>query len=292
MIRESSTTILVIEDDATTGHLFLEGLEAEGFVTIAAQNGEVGIRKAQEHLPDLVICDLLMPDMDGYSVLTQLRQHPLTAIIPFIFLTASNSKASMRKAMELGADDYLSKPATVDELLKAISIRLEKQSLLRSWYGNHSHQVEETVPQLPPGILGNSELIFPNISHLKKVFDYIEAHFHQGITLSDVAEAVGYSPAYLTNQVSKQTGTSINTWIVKRRMAAACSLLKSTNLTIEEIATKIGYQNACHFSRQFSQHHKLSPTIWRKQHQLLQVSASANLQFIKSRPQLTNPVPC
>lgn len=291
MIRESSKTILVIEDDAITRHLFLDSLEAEGFVTIGAENGQVGIRQAEENLPDLVICDLLMPVMDGYSVLTKLRQNPLTAIIPFIFLTASNSKASMRTGMELGADDYLSKPATVDELLKAISIRLEKQSLLRSWYSQNSHQVSPKVSELP-ATLGNSELIFPNISHLQKVFDYIEAHYHQGITLSDVAEAVGYSPAYLTNQVSKQTGKSVNTWIVKRRMAEACSLLKSTNLTIEEIATKIGYQNSCHFSRQFSHHHKLSPTLWRKQNQLLQVSASAKLQFIKSRSQLTNPVSC
>lgn len=287
MIRESSKTILVIEDDAITRNLFLDGLEAEGFVTIGAENGQVGIQQAEEHLPDLVICDLIMPVMDGYSVLTKLRHNPLTAVTPFIFLTASNSKASMRKGMELGADDFLSKPVTVDELLKAILIRLEKQSLLRAWYSNISEDVSEL-----PATSAKSELIFPNISHLKKVFDYIEAHYHQGITLSDVAEAVGYSPAYLTNQVSKQTGRSVNTWIVKRRMAAACSLLKNTNLTIEEIATKIGYQSVCHFSRQFSQHHHLSPKIWRKQHQLLHVSASANLQFLTSRTQFTNPIPC
>lgn len=287
MIRESSTTILVIEDDAITRNLFLESLKAEGFVTIGAENGQVGIEKAQKYLPDLVICDLMMPNIDGYGVLTQLRQNHLTAIIPFILITASNSKASMRKGMELGADDFLSKPATFDELLKAITIRLEKQSLLKSWYATNSHQVIEV-----PNTSENSELIFPDVPHLKRVFDYIEAHYHQGITLSDVAQAVGYSRAYLTNQVSKQTGISINCWIVKRRMSAACSLLKNTNQTIEEIATKLGYQNACHFSRQFSQHHNLSPTIWRKQNQLLHVSAAANLKFIKSRSQLKNTVPC
>lgn len=287
MIRESSKIILVIEDDATTRHLFLEGLEAEGFVTIGAENGQLGIQKAQEYLPDLIICDLIMPYIDGYSVLTKLRQNPLTAIIPFIFLTASNCKASIRKGMELGADDYLNKPATVDELLKAITIRLEKQSLLRSWYTRKSDQVSEL-----PTTSGNSESIFPNIPHLKKVFDYIEAHYHQGITLSDVAQAVGYSPAYLTTQLSKQTGESVNTWIVKRRMTEACSLLKNTNQTIEEIAAKLGYQNACYFSRQFRQHHGLSPTIWRKQHQLLHLSTSASLQFITSRSPLTNPIPC
>ncbi|MBD2291950.1 DNA-binding response regulator [Anabaena sphaerica FACHB-251] len=287
MIHESSKTILVIEDHALTRHLFLKGLEAEGFVTIGAENGQVGIQQAEEYLPDLVICDLMMPVMDGYSVLTRLRQNHLTAIIPFIFLTASNSKASIRKGMELGADDYLSKPATIDDLLKAITIRLEKQSLLRSWYAARSHPISEL-----PATSANSDLTFPMVPHLKKVFDYIEAHYHQGITLSDVAEAVGYSPAYLTTQVSKQTGESVNTWIVKRRMAAARPLLKNTNQTIEEIAIRLGYQNACHFSRQFRQHHGLSPTIWRKQHQLVHVSAASNLQFIKSRSQLTNAIPC
>ncbi|MGM3308577.1 response regulator transcription factor [Anabaena sp. WFMT] len=287
MIRESSKKILVIEDDATTRNLFLDGLEDEGFVTIGAENGLVGIQQAEKHLPDLVICDLMMPDIDGYGVLTKLRQNHFTAIIPFIFLTASNSKVSMRKAMELGADDYLSKPSTVDELLKAISIRLEKQALFQNWYANKFPQISAV-----PEILVNSESIFPTVPHLKKVFDYIELHYHQGITLSDVAEAVGYSPAYLTTQVGKETGESVNTWIVKRRMAAARPLLKNTNQTIEEIATKLGYQNSCHFSRQFRQHHGLSPTIWRKQHQLVHVSANAKLQFIKSRSDLTNRIPC
>jgi YesN/AraC family two-component response regulator len=286
MMRESSKKILVIEDDATTRHLFIDGLEAEGFVTIGSEKGLVGIQKAQEHLPDLVICDLMMPDIDGYSVLTKLRQDPLTAIIPFIFLTATNTKTSMRKAMELGADDYLSKPCTVDELLKAITIRLEKQAIFQRWYANNSQSLSELAAKSE-----NSESIFPNLPHLQQVFDYIERHYHQGITLSDVAEAVGYSSPYLTTQVAKQTGESVNVWIVKRRMAAARTLLKSTNQTVEEIAMKLGYQNACHFSRQFRQHHGLSPTIWRKEHQSCHVAQTTKLQLIKNRAQLVNPIP-
>jgi YesN/AraC family two-component response regulator len=287
MMQESAKKILVIEDDAVTRNLFLNGLAAEGFQMIGAENGLVGIQQAQEHLPDLVICDILMPDIDGYGVLTTLRQDPLTAIIPFIFLTASHTKAAVRKGMELGADDFLTKPSTLEELLRAIAIRLEKQSLLRYWYATNSHQISEP---LPPVV--TPELIFPTVPQLKEVFDFIEANYHKGITLSDVAEAVGYSPAYLTNQVAKQTGETVNNWIVKRRMAAARPLLKNTNQTIEQIATKLGYQNACHFSRQFRQHHGLSPKNWRQQHQLLQVSRSGKLQFISARAQIANSVPC
>ncbi|MCG6133428.1 MAG: response regulator [Nostoc sp. LLA-1] len=278
MMHESSKTILVIEDDAVTRNLFLNGLEAEGFITIGAENGLVGIQKAQTYLPDLVVCDIGMPDMDGYGVLDTMRQDPLTAVIPFIFLTGSDTMADVRRGMELGADDYLTKPSTVEKLLKAIAIRLEKQSLWRSWYATSKSLTTNTVPSVIP------ESIFPSIPQLKEVFDYIEANYNRGITLSDVAEAVGYSAAYLTSRVANKTGETVNGWIVKRRMAAARPLLRDTNQTIEQIATVLGYQNACHFSRQFRQHHGLPPKSWRNQNQVSHVSTSRKLPM-NTRPQ-------
>ncbi|MBO3458951.1 response regulator [Aetokthonos hydrillicola Thurmond2011] len=270
MVHELSKKILVIEDDATTRNIFLDGLQAEGFDTIGAENGVIGIQQAQEHLPDLVICDIFMPDMSGFNVLTALRQDPVTAITPFIFLTGSNTKADIRKGMDLGADDYLTKPATVEELLRAIATRLEKQAkVMQYWYAACCQQPQsETRTQST-----DSESFFPSLPQLKEVFDFIEANYHQGITLCDVAEAVGYSSAYLTNRVAKQTGETVNAWIVKRRMAAARSLLQETSQTIEQIATIVGYQNACHFSRQFRQHHGVPPQTWRKENQLYSKSA-------------------
>ncbi|NEU84455.1 response regulator [Nostoc sp. UIC 10630] len=286
MRYESSKKILVIEDDAVTRNLFLEVLEAQGFDTIGAEDGVAGIQKAQQHLPDLVICDIQMPDMDGYTVLARLRQDPHTAIIPFIFLTGSNTQTDVRKGMELGADDYLTKPSSIEDLLRAITVRLEKQAFLRYWYATNSHQ----AAQSPPSSF-NSESIFPSVPQLKAVFDFIEANYRQGITLSDVALAVGYSPAYLTNRVAKQTGETVNAWIVKRRMAAARPLLRDTNQTIDQIAIALGYQNTCHFSRQFRQHHGLSPKTWRKQQQLFQSSKNAKLQLIKNHGALEKLVP-
>jgi len=281
----SLNKILVIADDIITCNFFLDSLDAEGFAPLIAQNGILGVQAAHTHLPDLVICDLLLSDIDGYTVLTTLRQNSLTANIPLIFLTNDNSRMAIHKAMELGANDYLVKPSTVDRLLKSIAIQLEKHTVSYKCHFDDAPPVAESNLTM-----ANSEIIFPNTPHLKEVFDYIEGHYHEGITLSDVAEAVGYSSAYLTNQVAKQTGNTVNGWIVKRRMAAARPLLKNTTQTIEEIATKLGYQNPCHFSRQFRQHHNLSPSNWRKQHQLLKVSQTARLQFL-NRKKLTNPVP-
>ncbi len=269
MTQQSPAKILIIEDDARTRNLFMDCLDSEGFCAIGAENGLEGVTKVQKHLPDLVICDVTMPKLDGYGVLANLRQNPLTAITSFIFLTASTSKAELRKGMELGADDYLTKPTTVEELLKAIATRLEKRASLRSWYNNKA--VQPVAEQQKEENANQS--IFPPAPELQEVFKFIEANYHQPITLCDVAQAVGYSPAYLTNRVGSQTGHTVNRWIVERRMVAARSLLQNTDQSVEQVANALGYQNTCHFSRQFRQHHGAPPQAWRKVQQNRSVPA-------------------
>ncbi|MBD1928179.1 hybrid sensor histidine kinase/response regulator [Trichocoleus sp. FACHB-90] len=119
--------ILVIEDEPAVRNNLLLLLKAEGFEFIGAENGDVGVKFATVHKPDLIICDIMMPDFDGYAVLNTLRQDQATAMIPFIFLTAKTDRADLRQGMQLGADDYLTKPFTRAELLEAIAIRLKKQ---------------------------------------------------------------------------------------------------------------------------------------------------------------------
>ena len=116
--------ILVIDDERSTRASIVNFLKAEGYEAIGAENGRTGIALAQENLPDLIICDILMPGLDGYDVLTALQQDVRTATIPFIFLTISASEAGYRQSLEMGADDYLSKPVTREQLLAAIAIRL------------------------------------------------------------------------------------------------------------------------------------------------------------------------
>ena len=255
--------ILVIEDEAQSRDMFLECLEAEGFDAISAQNGLVGVQQAQELLPDLVICDIMMPELDGYGVLTTLRQDPVTAMIPFIFLTAKGTKASLRQGMELGADDYLTKPSTVQELLGAIAARLEKQAALRQWCTTECQR----VPAPPPADTATAapKSIFPECPQLSEVFQFIETNYHQPIGLYEVAQAVGYSPAYLTDLVRRQSGQTVNRWIVERRMAEARSLLQKTKQSVDGIAEAVGYMTNGHFFRQFRQYHGTTPQAWRKQ---------------------------
>ncbi len=121
------TRILIIEDEPAMRANLEDILELEGFVPLLAPNGKEGIRLARQQQPDLILCDVLMPDMDGHAVLQALRADPNTVRIPFIFLTAKGEHGDVRQGMESGADDYLTKPVRVDELLRAINSRLERR---------------------------------------------------------------------------------------------------------------------------------------------------------------------
>jgi DNA-binding NarL/FixJ family response regulator len=118
--------ILVIEDEPEMRRNLTTILRLEKFQPIAAENGRVGVELAAKERPDLVLCDVMMPELDGYGVLEALRESPHTAAVPFIFLTAKGEKPDIRAGMNLGADDYLTKPVAKNDLLNAIHSRLER----------------------------------------------------------------------------------------------------------------------------------------------------------------------
>ena len=128
---QSHKKVLIIDDTEEIRMLISESLKLYGFTPLVASDGEQGIAMAREHLPDLIICDIRMPKVDGYATLTTLRDGEATATIPFIFLSGATEKMDMRRGMELGADDYLTKPFTHKELMAAVNARLEKQADLQ-----------------------------------------------------------------------------------------------------------------------------------------------------------------
>lgn len=114
------TKILVIEDEESVRENIVELLDTEGFEALAAKNGRLGLFVAHQELPDLILCDIRMPELDGYGVLTGLRSEPTTASIPFIFLSAKAAKTDLSLGLELGAHAYITKPFTLVELLYTI----------------------------------------------------------------------------------------------------------------------------------------------------------------------------
>lgn len=154
--------ILVIEDESPVRANIVELLEFEDFEVVSAENGFLGALWAQEHLPDLIICDVMMPEINGHEVLQALQQDPMTATIPFIFLTAMTDKADIRHGMELGADDYLTKPFSAEELLGAIATRLAKHETVVQQY-NQEHQrtaaLQQQVHELEQYVDSKDELL-------------------------------------------------------------------------------------------------------------------------------------
>ena len=127
-------SILVIEDNKDIRENTAEILDLAGYKTFTAENGKKGVDIAVREKPDVIVCDIMMPELDGYGVLHLLRKNEATQTIPFIFLTAKTERSDFRKGMEMGADDYVTKPFEDIELLNAIEIRLRKAEILGNKY--------------------------------------------------------------------------------------------------------------------------------------------------------------
>lgn len=141
------TNILIIEDNDDIRESTAEILELAGYEVFKADNGKTGVELAQKHLPGLILCDIMMPELDGYGVLYLLNKNPQTANIPFIFLTAKAERLDMRKGMEMGADDYLTKPFDDIELLNAIESRLVKKSQQEAFYSRSLENLKQLAGQ-------------------------------------------------------------------------------------------------------------------------------------------------
>jgi signal transduction histidine kinase len=168
--------ILIVEDEQSLREDLSELLGYEGFEVYSAENGLLGVQKAKEIVPDLIVCDVMMPEMDGYQVLSELRTTLKTTQVPFIFLTAKASRSDMRRGMELGADDYLTKPFTHQELLACIYSRLEKHAQMNRAHQQQLNDLRENVIRALPhelrtpltGILGYAQMLMDDLPNLSQ----------------------------------------------------------------------------------------------------------------------------
>lgn len=152
-MENQTKTILVIEDEPQVRNNIQQIIELSDYRVLAAENGRVGLQLAKTALPDLIICDIMMPEMNGYEVVAALRENNATATIPFIFLTAKVERTDLRQGMELGADDYLTKPFTAEELLKAVESRFQRQAAHLERVKLEREKAEELSKQIQQALL-------------------------------------------------------------------------------------------------------------------------------------------
>ena len=168
--------ILLIEDDDIIRENTAEILELANYEVTTAANGKLGVSKAKDLLPDLIICDIMMPEMDGYGVLYLLGKDPDTSTIPFIFLTAKTEKSDRRKGMAMGADDYLTKPFEEMDLLNAIEGRLKRNQAFKQNFSKGLKGIEEFVEQAR----GLKELEELTSSHKVRNYKKKETIYYEG----------------------------------------------------------------------------------------------------------------
>ncbi|MGB3402774.1 MAG: response regulator [Microcoleaceae cyanobacterium] len=147
-MKLTTPKILVIEDEEDIRENIEDILELSEYQVFAAANGKIGLKSAQSHSPDLILCDIMMPELDGYGVVKALREQPTTEKIPVIFLTAKVEHSDRRMGMELGADDYLTKPFLPEELLKAIEARLKRQAMYQSQVQTEQQKTQDSQKEV------------------------------------------------------------------------------------------------------------------------------------------------
>src|SRR5436190_21323204 len=220
--------ILIIDDEEWLREMMLLALRQHGFEVIEAENGEKGIQIARKELPDLILCDVNMDKVDGYLTLSSLRSEPTTASIPFILMTGLADQAGMRHGMELGADDYLPKPFTIDALYAAVDARLKKLNVVRQEAERKLADLRENISMMLPhelrtplnGILAYGEILTSDAATLQpaEIAEMGQVIYQSGKRLEHLVEnflifaqleLLGADPQKLQSLLRKQTPAAV-----------------------------------------------------------------------------------
>ncbi len=234
-LYERKKRILVIDDLQENVSVIREKLEQEGFDVNASFDGKTGIKKALTDSPDLILCDVKMPEMSGFEVMNILKDNPGTATIPFIFLSGKSSEFDIREGMRLGADDFLVKPFNLDELIKAINVRLNKKEMFEKHLNNLRHSISYSLPH---------ELQTP-LAAILGFTDYLieEYEIIQPDEILDVAESIKESAGRL-NDLVKNILTAVKLDALSRDKEKIRSLRKHSTLISKELIESIAMKKA------------------------------------------------
>ncbi len=270
----SDQDILVIEDDSDISYFIGSELNALYNVTYAF-NGEDGYEKAVQTLPDVIITDVKMPGMDGFELTKKIRENELTAHIPIIMVTAKTSETDKIRGIEAGADAYLFKPFSSEELLLTIRNIFEKYRLLRKKFGitNDTNQSAELPPDEKAPELTEEEkeietvVTEKNQEFLTRLNDKITAAMRNGRPdVESVASDMCMSRSQLNRKIMAVTGLNPTAYIIKLRIGIAKKMLDSDYFApIGDIAAKCGFDDVSYFSRVFKQICGITPSQYRKQ---------------------------
>ncbi|MFW6223080.1 MAG: response regulator, partial [Bacteroidota bacterium] len=255
-IVDDEPLILIIEDNADL-RLYVSLSLQKQFHVHEAEDGQKGLQKAYELIPDLVITDIMMPDMDGYDLCAQLKKDERTAHVPIIMLTALNSDESRIKGIEAGADDYITKPFNTDILNARIDNLVQSRKKLKE-------QFDQGI------ILGKDKPEIAALSSdkffMEKVIELIEGHMNDpDFSVEDFSSELGLSRAQLYRKIKAITGRTISEFVRAMRLRYSAQLLKEGRLHINEIMYRVGFSSQSYFTKCFRQQYGISPKEYANQ---------------------------
>ena len=257
--------ILLIAEDNKDVFLYLQQVLGQSYHVIEATNGEQGIDKAIEMIPDLIISDVMMPIKDGYELTRILKKDQRTSHIPIILLTAKAAEIDRIEGLKIGADAYLSKPFNKQELLIRINQLLEIRNVLRERYIAMYTSADADSPIEVNPKIQVTKTQSPEEQFLKDLQDIVITEIKsETLNTEYLADQIGISQSQLYRKLKALTGVTPSTFIRDIRLDGSLSLLKSNELNIAEIAYEVGFSNPSYYSRAFHKKYAKSPMMYRK----------------------------
>ncbi len=255
-IKEANKTIiLIVEDNADLREMVKEHLQDKYFV-LEAENGVVGLQAAEEKIPDLIISDIMMPEMNGYQLCAKVKTNEKTNHIPIILLTAKASTEDKLEGLETGADDYLIKPFNEDELKIRVRNLITIRRQMREKY--QSQMLVKPADVIVP----SSQKIF-----VDKLVSIIEKNIdNEDFSVEMLCEEIGMSRTQLHRKVKAVTNQSASEFIRNFRLQKAAELLKQDAGNIAEISYQVGFGSQAYFTKVFQEVYKTTPLDYKKQH--------------------------
>ena len=252
---QSREKILIVEDH-TDVQDYIGNILADSYRILKADNGLEGLKIARDKMPDLIISDVMMPEMDGYTFCSEIKKDELTSHIPLILLTARAGHEDKMEGLETGADDFLVKPFDSQELAARVKNLIEQRRNLRRRFSRE--------PYLSFNKITTTSVDERFLSQLKTIIE--DNITNPGLDVNYLAEEMGNSYTHLYRKIKALVGLSPAAFIRLVRLTKAQQLLKNNHGNISEVAFEVGFESLHYFSRCFSKQYGMSPSVFLKQH--------------------------
>lgn len=238
--------VLVIEDEKQLRENIVELFEAHGYHVISAENGLSGYDEAQKTLPDLIVSDVIMPEQDGFTLLARIRKNAATELTPVMLLTAKNMLESKIEGLQLGADDYLVKPFSAEELLVRASNLIQKQEKL----------LRRSLIQL------TEEEIVPKKEKLvREIIQYIEDNLsNYNLSVDMIAKHMNISKSTIQRKLKSTVDKNLNQLIREYRLERARKMIEKEAGSLSDIAQATGFNSLSYFSYSYKKFYGVAPS--------------------------------